>query len=140
MNYIFSPANNAFYNTSMKSLYDSAGTWPHDGIKVTNNVFNEFTQSAPEGKVRAASDDGLPVWVDIPAPSKEQMIEVANAELASRRAAADQAILPLQDAIDLGIATEKEIIALQDWKKYRVALNRLDIASSPDFEWPDEPE
>lgn len=48
-----------------------------------------------------------------------------TAEIASRRAVADTAIAPLQDAVDLGEATQAESAALVAWKRYRVALNRL---------------
>lgn len=47
------------------------------------------------------------------------------ADTASRRAAADSAIAPLQDAVDLDEATEEEAARLKEWKRYRVALNRL---------------
>ncbi|WP_163823132.1 tail fiber assembly protein, partial [Proteus mirabilis] len=29
--------------------------------------------------------------------------------------------------------------ALQKWKKYRVLLNRVDISTAPDIEWPQKP-
>lgn len=41
-------------------------------------------------------------------------------------AAASLAITPLQDAVDVDEATDIEIALLKAWKKYRVALNRLD--------------
>nr|WP_240492373.1 tail fiber assembly protein [Photorhabdus namnaonensis] len=46
---------------------------------------------------------------------------------------------PLQDAIDLGIATDNEITKLMEWKKYRVALNRMD-STAQNIEWPELPE
>ncbi|WP_445373573.1 tail fiber assembly protein [Photorhabdus tasmaniensis] len=46
---------------------------------------------------------------------------------------------PLQDAIDLGIATDNEITVLTAWKKYRVALSRMDT-TVPNIEWPEQPE
>ncbi|WP_236247827.1 tail fiber assembly protein [Pseudomonas mosselii] len=55
----------------------------------------------------------------------EQQRAEAAAEIALRRAQADQAIAPLQDAVDLDEATEAEALRLKEWKRYRVALNRL---------------
>lgn len=49
-------------------------------------------------------------------------------------------IAPLQDAVDLNVATKAEKAALLAWKKYRVLLNRVDISSAPDIEWPEEPQ
>ncbi|OZI14897.1 phage tail protein [Sodalis-like symbiont of Philaenus spumarius] len=48
-------------------------------------------------------------------------------------------IAPLQDAVDLDMATDTEKAALLAWKKYRVLLNRLDISSAPDIDWPNPP-
>ena len=48
-------------------------------------------------------------------------------------------IAPLQDAVDLEIATEEETLLLEAWKKYRVLLNRVDTSTAPDIEWPVAP-
>lgn len=63
-------------------------------------------------------------------------------EIAQRRAHADQAIAPLQDALDLDEANEQEQQRLRAWKRYRVALNRLpEQEGFPDtFAWPTCPE
>jgi hypothetical protein len=37
------------------------------------------------------------------------------------------------------MATEEEMTALQEWKKYRVLLNRVDTSTAPDIEWPEKP-
>ncbi|MFD2641876.1 tail fiber assembly protein [Pseudomonas japonica] len=55
----------------------------------------------------------------------EQLLSIAAAEITQRRGIADAAIVPLQDAIDLDEATEAELALLKEWKRYRVALNRL---------------
>nr|WP_309484686.1 tail fiber assembly protein [Candidatus Pantoea persica] len=47
---------------------------------------------------------------------------------------------PLQDAVDLDMATEAEKAQLVVWKKYRVLLNRGDISKAPDIEWPEAPD
>lgn len=45
-------------------------------------------------------------------------------------------IAPLQDAVDLSIATTEETKSLYEWKKYRVLLNRVDL-NKPS--WPLKP-
>ncbi|MBV4500355.1 tail fiber assembly protein [Pseudomonas shirazensis] len=71
----------------------------------------------------------------------EQMLAAVVAEIAQRRASADTAIAPLQDAVDLDEATELEAAALKQWKRYRVALNRLpDQSGYPaTIDWPAPP-
>ncbi|MCE7762960.1 hypothetical protein GQL56_09940 [Pseudomonas putida] len=71
----------------------------------------------------------------------EQLRASAVAEIAQRRAAADLAIAPLQDAVDLDDASPGEAEALKAWKRYRVALSRLPEQSAfPEtIDWPDLP-
>lgn len=70
-----------------------------------------------------------------------QMLASVQAEIATRRAVADVAIAPLQDAVDLEDATEAEAELLKDWKRYRVTLNRLpEQPGYPDeIDWPAPP-
>ncbi|MCT8165024.1 tail fiber assembly protein [Pseudomonas sp. HD6421] len=71
----------------------------------------------------------------------EQELTEAVAEVARRRAIADAAIAPLQDAVDLGDSTESEAALLTEWRRYRVALNRLaDQEGYPtSIDWPAPP-
>lgn len=71
----------------------------------------------------------------------EQLLAGLVAENARRRAIADQAIAPLQDAVDIDEATEAELALLKAWKKYRVALNRLSEAPGypAGINWPIAP-
>jgi hypothetical protein len=51
-------------------------------------------------------------------------------------AEASNVISMLQDAVELGMATEAENASLIEWKRYRVLLNRVD-PTNPD--WPSRP-
>lgn len=66
------------------------------------------------------------------------LLSAVIADAAQRRASADAAIAPLQDAVELDEATEAEAALLIDWKRYRVALSRLaDQEGYPnDIDWP----
>ncbi|WBM73007.1 tail fiber assembly protein (plasmid) [Buttiauxella sp. WJP83] len=72
--------------------------------------------------------------------SHEALVEQAEAERSLRLKVAGDAISPLQDAVDLDIATDIEIAMLNAWKKYRVLLNRVDTETAPDISWPNEPD
>ncbi|URD40642.1 tail fiber assembly protein [Pseudomonas sp. BYT-5] len=71
----------------------------------------------------------------------EQLLSHVAVEVARLRAVADSAIAPLQDAVDLDEATEAEAALLKEWKRYRVALNRLpDQPGYPnEITWPAPP-
>lgn len=74
-----------------------------------------------------------------PPVSKEQLIAEAEQQKQLLLAEANNAIAPLQDAVDLGMATDDEKALLTTWKRYRVLLNRVDTSTAPDVEWPEKP-
>lgn len=95
-----------------KRVYAQLGDTP-DSLQATELAPPEFAVWA---------DDG---WlVDAAAQRAAQAVAMGN-ETASRRAAADAAITPLEDAVDLGMATTDELAALKAWKRYRVLLSRV---------------
>ncbi|OBY36422.1 tail fiber assembly protein [Providencia rettgeri] len=75
-----------------------------------------------------------------PKQSKTQLISYADEKKSILLAEATESIAPIQDALDLGIATDKELKQLNTWKQYRVDLNRIDTASAPDIAWPEKPQ
>lgn len=74
-----------------------------------------------------------------PPISKEQHIAEAESKKQSFLAEATDVIAPLQDAVDLDMATDEEYEQLKEWKKYRVLLNRVDTSTAPDIDWPVKP-
>lgn len=138
--YVYSPLTNGFYPRELREVYDDAGSWPDDGVAVSDVVYHQYqTLPPPEGKMRIAGNDGLPAWADIPAPSVAELKAEATAKLSALMAKANAAIAPLQDAVDIDDATEAERASLTAWKKYRIALNRLDLSAAPDIAWPAYP-
>ncbi len=53
--------------------------------------------------------------------------------------AAAAAIAPLQDAVDVDMATEEDAALLVAWKKFRVLVSRIDPSKAPDIVWPEQP-
>lgn len=89
---------------------DISGGWVFDGKVITTRVY-----------------------------SSAEYVSQAENQRESSMALAAAAIAPLQDAVDIGDATDEERASLQGWKKYRVALNRLDLTAAPDIQWPEIP-
>lgn len=135
--WVFSPSEAKFYFTGLHDLYEKNDNWPADAVAVTADVRTQFN-TPPEGKVLGAAD-GMPVWVDVPPPTAEQLIAQAEQQKTALRQSADAEIAWRQDAVDAGIATAEETAALADWKKYRVLLMRINTAT-PDIEWPSPPD
>ncbi|WP_309300385.1 tail fiber assembly protein [Citrobacter koseri] len=67
------------------------------------------------------------------------LVAQATQRKESLLALASSKIAPLQDAVDLGIATEEESALLVEWKKYRVLINRITPDDAPDIKWHEQP-
>ncbi|AOZ48893.1 tail fiber assembly protein [Chromobacterium vaccinii] len=80
-------------------------------------------------------------WVVDAAALQAAQKTSAEAEVAFRRSQADAAVVPLQDAADLGIATTAETELLTAWRRYRVLLSRVpQQAKFPtQIDWPTPP-
>jgi len=76
----------------------------------------------------------VPVLVP-PSPTAEEVLALANAQRDLLLGEASLRIAPLQDAVDLGEATDDEAASLKAWKQYRVAVNRVHLQPG----WPDAP-
>ncbi|MGL4858551.1 MAG: tail fiber assembly protein [Enterobacteriaceae bacterium] len=140
MSYVYSETTNAFYAVSLQSEYEAAGSWPADGIGVDDEIYQQFSVPPPLGKIRGTSKKGVPCWVDLPPLTAVQVIESATAKKQSLLIQANTAIAPLQDAVDLNVATAEETQRLTDWKLYRIALNRVNVNDGDNIDWPGQPE
>ncbi|GAB1828755.1 tail fiber assembly protein [Achromobacter xylosoxidans] len=142
MNVLFSPSLNSFYPEDMRGDYEQAGTLPPDAVPVPYAIFAEFSlAAAPEGKIRAVGEDGSPVWAALPEPTDEQLIAAADARKNELLYIATMRMAPLEDALELNLATGDEVESLRQWKAYRIALSR--ISTQPEYpvsiQWPEPP-
>ncbi|MFK8331786.1 tail fiber assembly protein [Pseudomonas sp. BJa5] len=85
------------------------------------------------------SDPAVVQWLEAQKPSAE-VLALAKRDSLLQMAAIR--IAPLQDAVDIEEATDAEKVELVLWKKYRVALNRVeDQPGYPDsISWPAIPD
>ena len=138
MSYGFSATTKAFYVYEDKESYEANGNWPEDVKPVSDQVWEKYCMQGPEGKERGANKRGLPCWVDIPLQQrKRRPLQPSGKRAATGKGR--QGDRPLQDADDLGIASEAEKAALLAWKKYRVLLNRIDVEHADKITWPEVP-
>ncbi|EAM3976991.1 tail fiber assembly protein [Salmonella enterica] len=127
--------------TEMWSLHeDHRGETVYD-TTTGNQVYISSPGPLPEN-VTSVSPDGKyqkwngKAWVkDEVAETAARLREAEGIKSRLLQTAAEK-IAPLQDAVDLEIATDDEKVQLDEWKKYRVLVNRGDT-TNPD--WPDVP-
>lgn len=77
-------------------------------------------------------------WVDDPEAERAATMAKMSEMKSVLMTQASKAIAPLQDAVELEIATDDEQAQLAAWKTYRVLLNRTDT-EAPEIIWPEKP-
>lgn len=128
-----------YYADSVKGFFDSEinDVLPDDALVITEKVYATLLNGQTDGKVLGLKK-GKPALVDAPAQSAEELQERAEVTKANLLTLAKESIAPLQDAADLGVATEEESARLTAWKTFRVSVNRVDTAAT-DIIWPEVP-
>ncbi|UHM90791.1 tail fiber assembly protein [Rahnella victoriana] len=135
----YSATTNGFYDPDIKALYDEVKSWPEDAINITDATYQSLLAGQSVGKSISSDADGRPVLIDPPALTLMELRASAERQQSTLMNAAGEAMAPLQDAVDIGEATDAETALLNAWKKYRIALNRLDLSAAPDIDWPEIP-
>ncbi|MBJ8937833.1 tail fiber assembly protein [Citrobacter koseri] len=134
-----------FLPDTLKVAYDEAGI-----IRcISNDVSTIYPRDFSIVEVKATSKNKMAdisgEWVFKDGKiqprqySQNELIEQAETKKAELLSAAAAAIAPLQDAVDIGMATNEETALLLEWKKYRVQVNRVDTSTAPGIEWPEQP-
>lgn len=138
---MYAYANNSFYPFSMREAYEVSGSWPTNYVEVDESVFTEFSATPPVGKIRGTGDDGMPAWVDIPAPTQDELISEAVREKQRRIDAANEFMNSKQwpGKASIGRLKGDELAQYNLWLDYLDALEAVDTSSAPDVNWPVPP-
>ncbi len=122
---------------------DIRGTWyDADGQAVQIDSLDAdvstLTRDVPPDNTSMRVDGA---WVPDPAKVASAAKATADAAVTSGMAEAARQIAVLQDAVDLGMATDAEAALYTDWRRYRVLLSRVQSdAKYPDVTLPQQPE
>ncbi|WP_387690265.1 tail fiber assembly protein [Photorhabdus sp. RM71S] len=127
-------------------------------VEITAEKHNELLDGQSRGFAIVSDKDGYPILTkQVPSVyhkwDSEKWIISESDKIKLRREQQQQAehkkqqlmltvskqIAPLQDAVDLGMSSDEEKSLLAELKKYRVLLNRVDVNSASDINWPEKP-
>ncbi|MEH5890368.1 tail fiber assembly protein [Enterobacter roggenkampii] len=142
MKSVYSPSEHVIYNAAFYDDYKLAGTWPADGIEVSDEDAITFNGSnEPTGKM-LDYQNGTLCWADRPAPvlTKEQLIAIAEGKRESLIDQAMQSISVIQLKLQAGRKlTTAETEKLNNTLDYIDAVTAIDTATAPDINWPERP-
>ncbi|GKX62294.1 tail assembly protein [Pragia fontium] len=79
-------------------------------------------------------------WVTDKNAEHQAEVDTAKIEKQQRDEQAKDEIVRLSDAIEFGIELDDDRDRLTAWRKYRILLNRVDIETAPNIQWPEQPE
>ncbi|EFM3676662.1 tail fiber assembly protein [Escherichia coli] len=122
--------------------FKASGVWPDDAVLMSVEVFNEFfIQLPPNGKMRSGGPDGLPVWIETPPPTKEELIHIAEAERQMLITKADAVMLDWRTELMLGEISDANRAKLSAWLAYKNEVKMVDVTTDPEHvNWPVPPE
>ncbi|EAT5694793.1 tail fiber assembly protein [Salmonella enterica] len=117
-----------------EAVYDTT-TGNQVYISAPGPLPENVTSVSPGGEYQKW-DSKTKVWVNDEAAEAAARLREAEGTKNRLLQIASEKIAPLQDAVDLDEATDKEKASLLAWRKYRVQVNRVDTLN-PD--WPEQP-
>jgi hypothetical protein len=133
-----------YYSATAGGFYDNQihKILPEDAVEISAQTHQALLNANAQGKIIQPDKNRYPIAVDPPPPTPEEWAGIHLGRCRALMSEAALKIAPLQDAVDLNIATEDEKQCLKVWKLYRVKLNRIE--QQPSFpaqvKWPKVPE
>nr|DAN87494.1 MAG TPA: tail fiber assembly protein [Caudoviricetes sp.] len=115
--------------------------WPSDAVLVTEEEAAEYWMVAPPDGKKLGAVDGKPAWVDIPPPTREELIVTAENERQRLLARADAIMLDWRTELMLGEISDANKAKLSAWLDYKNEVKAVDVTTDPDnVNWPQPPE
>lgn len=109
-------------------------------VKMDDDTHPFKTNVTPDGKIWGGDKNGYPVLMDVPEPSHDDYVEMAEVEKSARVAAATNKISLWQTKLQLAVITDDEKAELLIWLKYIDDVKAVDVSAAPDISWPESPE
>ncbi|POA21519.1 hypothetical protein C1886_04395 [Pseudomonas sp. FW300-N1A1] len=102
---------------------------------------DDSTDYGPEIFQRAVAGDFGEIAAYEP-PSDAALLPAARSQQKRLMQDAGLAVAPLQDAVDLGVATDEQVEQLSTWKYYRIELSEVpqQVGWPRTIEWPVKPD
>ncbi|AYA05694.1 MULTISPECIES: tail fiber assembly protein [Rahnella] len=119
----------------ISASHDASTLWPQSFCITELKEFTDnFTLPVSGGNW---TFDGNKIVARVYTPLENQ--EIADEKKRELLNKATNIITPLQDAKELAMASEDELVTLKDWMIFRILVNRIDTSTAPDITWPEIP-
>lgn len=118
-----------------------AEKWPNDAVLLTEEETAEYWLVVPPDSKKLGVINNRPAWVDIPPPTQEELIAIAELEKQRRIKAANDYMNSKQwpGKAAIGRLKGDELVQYNQWLDYLDALEVVNTSTVPDIEWPTKP-
>lgn len=127
----YNATNNGFYVNEINEI-------PSESVEITAELHAELMQKQSEGFTIKPDENGAPIAVK-PALNTDEIRAVNKARKSQLISYAGQQLSILQDVVEFSEATDNDIAQLTEWRRYRVALSKIDADVGHEIEWPEQP-
>lgn len=126
----------ALYNTEITS------TVPDFAVEISDEDYEMLIAGQENGKIISADSNGMPVLLEPPPPTQQELIADADAQ---KQYLIDQANGHMNSKqwpgkAAIGRLKADELAQYNLWLDYLDALESVDTSSAPDINWPDPPD
>lgn len=116
-------------------------TWPADAVLLSDEESELYWKKNPPAGKQLGTENGRPVWIDIPAPTKEELILTAENERQRLLKHADAVMLDWRTELMLGEISDVNKAKLSAWLAYKNEVKSADVTTDPEHvNWPVPPE
>lgn len=119
--YLFSPSRVAFYAVSMREDYVTSGSWPDDGVLVSEAVHTRIMDEQSAGRIVCASAEGQPMTKAPPPPTAEELAAFERSWRDNQLGETDALVARHRDELEIGPTTLSGD-QYQELQAYRRAL------------------
>ncbi|HGM5019492.1 TPA: tail fiber assembly protein [Pseudomonas aeruginosa] len=119
IDYLFSPSRVAFYPISMRETYEASGSWPDDGVLISEEVHSRIMQEQEDGRVVCADDDGQPMTKEPPPLTEEALAAIERNWRGRQLDDTDALVARHRDELEVGTTTlsAEQYQALQAYRR-----------------------
>lgn len=135
---VYSPRENVIYSKLLFNDYKTAGTWPDDGIEITDDDAIKFSPVNQPNGYKLGFSNGELFWDEIKI-TKEELVSIADDKKKQLLHSAKEKISIWQTKLQLGRITDDEKKQLNVWIDYIDDVSAVDTSTAPDINWPQQP-
>jgi hypothetical protein len=113
---------------------------PAGTVEITESEFEELMQKQSSGLLISHNENGYPVAIEPPPPTKEEAVSYAEQQKTALLLEAQEVISLWQTELQLGIISDEDKAKLIVWINYIKAVQVVETSKAPDITWPEKPE